>query len=148
MGSSYLPSELQAAYLYAQLLEADKIYDDRIRSWEFYHKHLKPLENKGYITLPVIPDQCKHNAHMFYIKTKDISERTRLLQYLKEKQILAVFHYVPLHSSEAGLVFGKFDCIDEFTTKESERIIRLPMYFGLTREDQKKVIDSVFEFYK
>ncbi|HIQ27138.1 MAG TPA: dTDP-4-amino-4,6-dideoxygalactose transaminase [Sulfurovum sp.] len=148
LGSSYLPSELQAAYLYAQLLDADKINDNRLASWNYYLEHLKPLQEQGFLELPHIPNECTHNAHMFYIKTKDLKERTKLLHYFKKNDILAVFHYVPLHSSEAGLKFGTFMGKDEFTTKESERIIRLPMYYGFKREDQTKVIDYVFKFYQ
>ncbi len=148
LGSSYLPSELQAAYLYTQLLDADKINDDRLASWNYYLEHLKPLQEQGFLGLPSIPNECKHNAHMFYIKTKHLEERTELLNYLKENGILAVFHYVPLHSSEAGLKFGQFDGEDIHTTKKSEQLIRLPMYFGLKKEDQKKVIDCVFKFYQ
>jgi len=148
LGSSYLPSELQAAYLYAQLLDADKINDDRLASWNYYLEHLKPLQKQGFLELPTIPNECKHNAHMFYIKIKNLKERTKLLNYLKENDILAVFHYVPLHSSEAGLKFGKFHGEDLYTTKESERIIRLPMYYALTKEDRRKVIETIYRFFK
>jgi len=148
LGSSYLPCELQAAYLYAQLLNADKINNYRFISWEYYYKNLKPLEEQGYIELPYIPKICQHNAHMFYIKTKNLQERTKLLAYLNEKQIGAVFHYVPLHSSEAGLKFGYFSGEDIYTTRESERIIRLPMYYELTKKDQQKVINCVIKFYQ
>ena len=147
LGSSYLPSELQAAYLYAQLLDADKINDNRLASWKYYMKHLLPLQENTFLELPHIPNECAHNAHMFYIKVKDLAERTALLKYLKDNNILAVFHYVPLHTSEAGLKFGRFHKKDEFTTKESERIVRLPMYYGLTKQDQKKVVDSVIQFF-
>lgn len=148
LGSSYLPSELQAAYLYAQLLDAEKINDNRLASWHSYYQGLRSLEKDGCISLPIIPDTCKHNAHMFYIKTKDLQERTELLTYLKEQEILSVFHYVPLHSSEAGLRFGKFHGKDDYTTRESERIVRLPMFYGLKKEDQEKVIYHVTRFYR
>ncbi len=148
LGSSYLPSELQAAYLYAQLLDANTINENRRSLWQYYSESLKPLQKQGFIKLPYIPKACIHNAHMFYIKTRSLTERTNLLQHFKKHQISAVFHYVPLHSSEAGLKFGRFQDIDEFTTTESEKIIRLPMYFGLTKVNQKKVIDCVFKFYK
>ncbi len=148
LGSSYLPSELQAAYLYAQLLDADKINDNRLASWNYYLEHLKPLEKKGFLELATIPNECKHNAHMFYIKTKNLKERTKLLNFLKENGILSVFHYVPLHSSEAGLKYGTFIGKDEFTTQESERLIRLPIYYNLSRTEQQKVIDHVFKFYQ
>ena len=148
LGSSYLPSELQAAYLYTQLLEADKINDNRLASWNYYYKLLKPLADKGSIELPTVPAECIQNAHMFYIKTKDLSERTRLLRYLKESGVLAVFHYVPLHSSDAGMKFGMFSNIDEHTTQESERIVRLPMYYGLTKKDINDVVKHINKFYQ
>lgn len=148
LGSSYLPSELQAAYLYAQLLDADKINDNRLASWNCYYKQLKPLKEKSLIELPYIPKECTHNSHMFYIKTKNLEERTKLLNYLKENNILAVFHYVPLHSSKAGKKFGFFHGDDIYTTIESERLIRLPMYYNLSKNDQQRIIDYVFKFYQ
>jgi len=147
LGSSYLPSELQAAYLYAQLQDVDKINNDRLRSWDYYYQSLKPLEEKKLIELPIVPTKCVHNAHMFYIKTKNLMERTSLLDYLKGHGILAVFHYIPLHSAPAGKKFGIFHGNDIYTTYESERLIRLPMYYGLTTQDQQKVIDHVIQFY-
>ena len=147
LGSSYLPSELQAAYLYAQLQDVDKINSNRLKAWDYYYQSLKLLEGKSWIELPIIPRECVHNAHMFYMKTKNLTERTSLLTYLKEHGTLAVFHYVPLHSSQAGEKYGYFHGDDRFTTKESERIIRLPMYFGLTIKDQQKVIDHVIQFF-
>ncbi len=147
LGSSYLPSELQAAYLYAQLQFADKINKDRLASWEHYYAGLHTLQQKGLIELPVIPDQCCHNGHMFYIKVKDLQERSLLLQFLQSRDVMAVFHYVPLHTSAAGLKFGRFSGVDTFTTKESERLIRLPMYYGLTKAEQQKVMNSVIQFY-
>ncbi len=148
LGSSYLPSELQASYLYAQLLEAQKINDNRLQQWHRYHKALQPLLHSGKIELPTIPEYCKHNAHMYYIKTKNLVERTKLISYLKENDIISVFHYIPLHSSEAGEKFSTFSGIDRYTTAESERLVRLPIYFGLTIENQNKVIDNVIQFYK
>lgn len=147
-GSSYLPSELNAAYLYAQLEQADKIFDDRMASWNRYYEALKPLADAGKIELPVIPAGCEHNAHMFYIKAKDLTERTELLSFAKANDILMVFHYIPLHSAPAGKKFGRFSGEDVYTTKESERLARLPLYYGLTKEDQDKVINTIFEFYK
>ncbi len=147
VGSSYLPCELQAAYLYAQLLDVNTINQNRLDSWQFYFDSFEGLEQKGYVERPFIPSNCQHNAHMFYLKTKDLQERTALLQYLKQNGILAVFHYVPLHSSEAGQKFGCFHGKDQYTTKESERIVRLPMYYGLSKKDQKKVIKHVIQFY-
>ena len=147
MGSSYLPSELNAAYLYAQLENTQLIYDDRMNSWNRYRKGLQELEKKGLIELPYIPENCKHNAHMFYIKCKDLEERTKLIDYLKQNGIYAVFHYIPLHSAEAGLKYGRFHGEDKYTTKESERLVRLPLYYGLKEEEVKLVIDKVKEFY-
>jgi dTDP-4-amino-4,6-dideoxygalactose transaminase len=148
LGSSYLPSELQTAYLYAQLLEVETINNKRLELWERYYAALTPLIQKGYITLPTIPKACQHNGHMFYIKTKNLETRTRLISYLKEQGILAVFHYVPLHSAKAGKHFGKFHGDDNFTTKESERLLRLPMFYQLTTDLQIKVIDAIRSFFK
>lgn len=146
-GSSYLPSDMNAAYLYAQLELADEIFEDRMRSWEHYKRELTPLAEKGKIELPVIPQGCTHNAHMFYIKAKDLEERTALISFLKEKDILAVFHYIPLHSAPAGLKFGRFAGEDVYTTKESERLARLPMYYGLKPEQVDYICDQVRAFY-
>lgn len=147
-GSSYLPSELNAAYLWAQLEDAQKIYDDRMRSWNLYYEQLKPLADEGRIELPVIPEGCVHNAHMFYIKTKDLEERSDLIFFLKGKQINSVFHYIPLHSSPAGKRLGVFHGEDKYTTKESERILRLPLYYGLNEDQVKMVTDSMYEYFK
>lgn len=148
VGSSYLQSELNCAHLYAQIEDPTIINKDRLASWSLYYELLSPLANEGYIDLPVIPDECQHNAHMFYIKTKDIGERSLLISYLKENGISAVFHYIPLHSSPAGLQFGRFHGEDKYTTKESERLLRLPMYYGLSEEEISFVCDKVKEFYK
>lgn len=146
-GSSYLPSELNAAYLWAQLEKAQEIYDDRMNSWNHYYELLKPLADDGYIELPYVPDECEHNAHMFYIKAKDLEERTRLISHMKENGIGCVFHYIPLHSAPAGRKFGKFIGEDRYTTKESERLMRLPMYYGLTEEDCENVVEQIRAFY-
>ena len=149
-GDSYLPSELNAAYLYPQLLMADEINNDRLASWNYYYEKLQPLAVAGLIELPLIPEGAVHNAHMFYIKTKDIEERTRLISYAKnhpEHPAQMVFHYVPLHSAPAGLKYGRFDGEDLYTTSESERLVRLPLYYGLTRENQDDVIANIMEFY-
>ena len=146
-GSSYLPSELNAAYLYAQLEEADTIQTARMARWNQYHEKLSPLAEQGRIQLPFIPDYCEHNAHMFYIKTKDMAERTDLINYMKSKDVLTVFHYVPLHSAPAGLKYGRFHGEDKYTTKESERLLRLPMYYSLTPDDCEYVADQVLNFY-
>lgn len=146
-GSSYLPSDMNAAYLYAQLEMADEILEDRMRSWNQYYEELAPLQEAGKIKLPVIPKECTHNAHMFYIKAKDLEERTALLRFLKEKDILAVFHYIPLHSAPAGEKFGRFSGEDVYTTKESERLARLPMYYGLKAEQVDYICEQVKAFY-
>ena len=146
-GDSYLPSELNAAYLWAQLLKADEINRDRLNTWGEYRKAFQPLARAGKLELPTIPEGCVHNAHMFYIKAKDLAERTALINYLKARDILAVFHYVPLHSAPAGLRFGRFAGEDVYTTSQSDRLLRLPMYFGLTDEDRQAVINAVKEFY-
>lgn len=147
-GSSYLPSELNAAYLYAQLEESQKIFDDRMRSWKRYYEMLEPLAQEGYIELPYVPAECTHNAHMFYIKTKDLQERTSLISYLKKRGIGAVFHYIPLHDSPAGKKMGRFHGEDRFTTKESERLLRLPMYYGLKESEISQVVEALEKFYR
>jgi dTDP-4-amino-4,6-dideoxygalactose transaminase len=147
MGSSYLPSEMNAAYLYAQLEAADEINDDRKASWDAYYELLRPLADDGRIVLPVIPAECEHNAHMFYIKTAGIEERTALAAHLKENGILAVFHYVPLHSAPAGLKFGRFHGEDRYTTNTFERLLRLPMYYGLGRDNVEYICSKINEFY-
>lgn len=146
-GSSYLPSDMNAAYLYAQLELAEEIFKDRMDNWELYKRELAPLAEQGKIELPVIPEGCTHNAHMFYIKAKDLEERTALLSFLKEKDILAVFHYIPLHSAPAGQKFGRFHGEDVYTTKESERLARLPLYYGLKPDQVKYICDQVKAFY-
>lgn len=146
-GSSYLPSDMNAAYLYAQLELADEINDTRLARWNCYYEQLKPLKEKGEIELPVIPEGCIHNGHMFYIKAKGLEERTALIHFLKENGILAVFHYVPLHSAPAGIKFGRFHGEDKHTTKESDRILRLPMFYKLTEEEVLYISGKVKEFY-
>lgn len=147
-GDSYLPSELNAAYLWAQLEVADEINNARLKIWDTYNNAFEDLEKAGKISRPFIPEDCIHNAHMYYIKTKDLWERTAFIDFMKANGIMCVFHYVPLHSAPAGYKYGRFDGEDEYTTKESERLVRLPMYYGLTEEDQAKVISKVMEFYE
>lgn len=147
IGDSYLPSELNAAYLWGQLQAVDVIEQDRMCSWNMYYESLKPLSNQHHIELPIIPSACEHNAHMFYIKAKNLEERTRLIEHLKKNEILSVFHYIPLHSSPAGIKYGRFHGEDVYTTKESERLVRLPLYFGLTEADCNKVIKDINDFY-
>lgn len=147
LGSSYLPSELNAAYLYAQLEMIEEINNDRLNSWNYYYNELECLEKNGYIQLPKITAECKHNAHMFYIKLKDINERVELIDYLKSNNIMAVFHYIPLHSAPAGEKFGEFFGNDNFTTKESERLLRLPMYYNMKKEDLEFIVEKVKSFF-
>ena len=148
IGSSYLQSELNCAYLYAQIENPDIINSNRLRSWNRYYEYLQPLTKEGLIELPNIPDGCVHNAHMFYIKVADLVQRTAFLSYLKQNGVGAVFHYIPLHSSPAGEQFGRFHGEDRFTTKESERLVRLPMYYGLTDDDIQYVCETIYHFFK
>lgn len=148
IGSSYLPSDLSAAYLYAQLEMADEINEDRLKSWNLYYELLKPLAEEGVIDLPVVPEGCRHNAHLFFLKAKDIEERTALIAYLKEHGIVALFHYVPLHSSIAGRKYGRFHGEDRYTTRESERLLRLPMWYGLGEENVRRIVELIMKFYE
>ncbi len=147
-GSSYLPSDLNAAYLWAQLEKAEEIRNDRMASWNLYNELLKELEEEGYIRLPEIPEECTHNAHMFYIKTKDLEERQNLISFLKAKGVGAVFHYIPLHSAPAGKKYGEFFGKDIYTTSESERLLRLPLYYKLSNDSIEKIVEAIKEFYK
>lgn len=146
-GSSYLPSDMNAAYLWAQLELADEMTNDRLARWHQYNDLLQPLKERGILELPTIPDGCVHNAHMYYAKAADLQERTALIDFLKENGILSVFHYVPLHSAPAGLKFGRFHGEDKYTTKESERLFRLPMYYRLKEEEVNYIVSKVKEFY-
>lgn len=146
-GSSYLPSDMNAAYLWAQLEIADEINEKRLRIWNTYYENLKELQEKAAIELPCVPEGCTHNGHMFYIKARDLEERTSLISYLKEKEIMAVFHYIPLHTAPAGLKYGRFHGEDKYTTRESERLVRLPMYYALEVEQAEKIAETVKEFY-
>lgn len=147
VGSSYLMNDVSAAYLWGNLEKTDEINRDRLTTWQNYNDGLKELAEHGFIELPIIPNGCVHNAHMFYLKIKDLDERIALLEHLKQNDILSVFHYVPLHSAPAGLKFGRFDGEDRYTTCESERLVRLPMYFGLNEKDQEKIIQFIKDFY-
>lgn len=148
LGSSYLMNEISAAYLWGNLEFAEEINQDRLHSWQNYYNGLGQLQIKNLIELPIIPNNCTQNAHMFYIKVKDLEERTLLLEYLKQNDINAVFHYVPLHSAPAGLKVGRFNGDDNFTTKESERLIRLPMYYGLSDDKINRVLGRINEFFR
>ena len=145
-GSSYLPSEMNAAYLYAQLEECEKINHKRHEIYDYYHTNLKNLEDAGKLQRPFVPEGCVHNAHMYYIKVRDLSVRSRLIAYLKENGICAAFHYVPLHSSPAGEKFGRFCGEDVYTTKESERLVRLPMFYDLSETDMEYIVEKIQQF--
>ena len=147
-GSSYLPSDMNAAYLYAQLEMADEINAARLACWNRYYENLSPLAEAGHIELPTVPEGCVHNAHMFYIKAADLRVRTELITYLKERDVYSVFHYIPLHSAPAGLKFGRFHGEDKYTTRESERLLRLPMFYGLTLEQVDYICEQVKSFYE
>ncbi len=146
VGSSYLPSELNAAYLYAQLENAEEINKDRLSSWKLYYDLLKPLAEEGLVEIPFVPEDCEQNAHMFYLKVRDIEERGELINFLRENGVYCVFHYIPLHSSFAGISHGRFHGEDRWTTKESERLMRLPMYYGLEKKDIECVVDLIKRF--
>ena len=146
-GDSYLPSELNAAYLWAQLEMADEINNDRLATWNAYYEALKPLADAGRIEMPSLPDGCVHNAHMFYLKCRDLEERTAFISHMKQHGVLTVFHYVPLHSAPAGEKFGRFDAADVYTTKESDRLVRLPLYYHITPQDLQTVIQAVLSFF-
>ena len=146
-GSSYLPSDLIAAYLYAQLEVAQQVFDDRMNSWNKYNEAFKYLKDKGVIETPFVPEECEHNAHMYYIKLDNIEERTKFINYMKENDILTVFHYIPLHSAPAGREYGVFAGEDKYTTKESERIVRLPLYYNMG-ETVDEVISKVYKYFE
>jgi len=147
-GDSYLPSDLNAAYLWAQLEKAEEINANRLGTWNAYHKAFRELQDAGRIGLPTVPKECVHNAHMYYIKCRDLDDRTAFIRFMKEREIGCVFHYVPLHSAPAGLKFGRFHGEDRYTTKESDRLVRLPMYYGMTEKDRETVIGAVLEFFR
>lgn len=146
-GSSYLPSDINAAYLWGQLEVADKINQDRLATWQGYWDGLRPLADAGLLELPVVPEGCVHNAHMFYVKLKDLKQRTEFISYLREQGVQSTFHYVPLHSSPAGERYGRFAGEDEFTTRESNRLTRLPMYYGLSEGDRATVVDAIRGYF-
>lgn len=147
-GDSYLPSELNAAYLYAQLLRADEITENRMQTWNTYYQGLKAIADSGRIEFQNIPEECEHNAHMFYIKLRDLQDRTAFISHMKNAGIGCCFHYVPLHSSPAGIKFGRFSGEDTFTTKESDRLVRLPMYYNMTDADRKAVVDAALGYFR
>ena len=145
-GDSYLQSDLNAAYLWAQLEEADSINNNRIETWNAYYEAFKPFEDKGIIKLPTIPEGCVHNAHMFYLKLSDLDTRQDFIKYMRENGVQCTFHYVPLHSSPAGYKFGRFDGVDEYTSSESDRLVRLPMYYNMNPDDRNTVIEKAVEY--
>lgn len=147
-GDSYLPSELNAAYLWGQLEKADEINENRLATWNAYWQAFKPLADAGKVELPTIPEGCVHNAHMFYLKLKNLQERTAFINHMKAQGVLTVFHYVPLHSAPAGLKYGRFHGEDTYTTAESERLVRLPLYYGMTEADRQTVVDAVKAFFQ
>lgn len=147
LGSSYLPSELQAAFLWGQLEKAEEINKNRLATWNAYFKEFKDISDKGLITLPTIPENCVHNAHMFYLKLNNVNQRTELIEFLKINSVISVFHYVPLHSSPAGKVFGCFNGDDVCTTAYSQKLLRLPLYYGMGEERIKVVINKVHNFF-
>lgn len=146
-GDSYLPSEMNAAYLWGELQVADEINDNRLKSWNAYWYAFKPLADAQKLELPFIPEDCVHNAHMFYLKCKNLDERTAFIKFMREKGVGCVFHYVPLHSAPAGLKFGRFHGKDEYTTADSDRLVRLPMYYGMDSTDLKTTIEAVKAFF-
>ncbi len=138
---------MKAAYLYGQLKKAEKINKNRLKSWDFYKKALNALSTQGLVCVPVIPEYCNFNAHMFYIKVKDINERSALINYLFKNEVNAVFHYVPLHNSEAGLRYGRFNGDERYTCSESDRLIRLPLFFGIKADEVNYITNLVKQFY-
>lgn len=146
-GDSYLPSDMNAAYLWAQLELADEINEDRLATWNKYYEVFKPLQEAGRIALPTVPDECVHNAHMFYIKCRDLEDRTRFISHMKNKDIQCVFHYIPLHSAPAGIKFGRFHGKEQYTTPESERLVRLPIYYHIEHQEAETVIHETLRYF-
>jgi dTDP-4-amino-4,6-dideoxygalactose transaminase len=146
-GSSYLPSELNASYLWSQLEVADEINQKRLQIWDYYFQNLQSLSIKHLIDLPYVPGECTHNAHMFYIKVADVTERDDLISFLKQNEILAVFHYVPLHSSPAGIKYGRFHGENNYTTSESDRLLRLPLFYGISVDQAELVVNTIYQFF-
>lgn len=147
-GSSFLPSDMLAAYLWAQLERADEINENRLATWRFYREAFEPLAEAGRIELQTIPEGCVHNAHMFYVKCRDLADRTQFIAHMREHGVQCVFHYVPLHSAPAGLKFGEFVGEDRYTTSESERLVRLPMYYGMDPADRQTVVDAALDYFQ
>ena len=148
LGDSFLPSELNAAYLWAQLEEAEEMLARRMAAWNRYDAALRPLAEEGLMEVPVIPEGCEHNAHMYYLKCRDLAQRTDFISFMKGRGVQCVFHYIPLHSAPAGLRFGRFHGEDEYTTRESERLVRLPLFDAITPAQQEEVINGVKAFFE
>ena len=146
-GGSYLPSDMNAAYLWAQLELADEINEDRLATWNKYYEVFKPLQEAGRIALPTVPDACVHNAHMFYIKCRDLEDRTKFISHMKNKDIQCVFHYIPLHSAPAGIKYGRFHGKEQYTTPESERLVRLPIYYHIEHQEAETVIHETLRYF-
>lgn len=147
VGDSYLPSEINAAYLWAQLQRADEVNQNRLTTWQFYYDGLKSLADAGKIELPTVPPECRHNGHMFWLKLKDLDERTKFIAHMRGNGVSCVFHYVPLHSAPAGKKYCRFHGEDRYTTRESDRLVRLPMYYGLTAHDAAQVVNAAKKFF-
>lgn len=147
VGDSYLPSEINAAYLYAQLQRADEINQNRLATWQLYYDEFKSLADAGKFELPRVPPECQHNGHMFWLKLKDLDERTKFIAHMLGNGVNCVFHYIPLHSAPAGKKYCRFHSEDRFTTRESERLVRLPLYYGLKTQDVAHVVDAVKKFF-
>lgn len=147
-GDSYLQSDLNAAFLWAQFEKADTINANRLNTWNTYKEALSPLANKEIIEVPFIPEGCVHNAHMFYFKCKDLETRQKFIKYMRERDIICSFHYVPLHSAPAGLKYGRFNGDDIYTTAESDRLVRLPLYYNINQADVEKVIECTWNFFR
>ena len=147
VGDSYLPSELNVAYLWAQLQRAEEVNQNRLATWQFYHDAFQGLASEGRIELPNVPPHCKHNGHMFWLKLRNLDERTRFIEHMRGEGIGCVFHYVPLHSAPAGQKYCRFCGEDVYTTRESERLVRLPMYYGMTQKDSAQVVAAAKKFF-
>ena len=147
VGSSYLPSDIQAAYLWGQLQKVDDINQDRLQTWNYYYAALKTLVDSNHVTLPTVPESCTHNAHMFYLKVNNFEQRTTLLEHLKAQGVMAVFHYIPLHSAVAGPRFSRFHGGDRYTTQESERLLRLPVWFGMAEREREQIVSAILGFF-
>lgn len=147
IGSSFLASELQAAFLYAQIKDPEIINSKRMFIWDYYYKNLAPLMAAGFLELPVVPEGIKHNAHMFYVKVENLELRTKLIEFMKEQGIMLVFHYIPLHSAPGGLKYGRFFGDDIVTTKESERLLRLPLYYSMTDHEMEHVVSAIHRYF-